>query len=71
MLVMMKDQGDNVTMAAVDVTTGGKDGEHGDCGTCSWDEGTPKGNLRTSWNSQPDAYAPGIKKLAWQVTKVA
>ena len=48
MLVMMKDQGGNVTMAAVGVTTGGKHGEHGDCGTCSWDEGTPKGNLRTS-----------------------
>ena len=48
MLVMMKDQGDNVTMAAAGVTTGGKHGEHGDCGTCSWDEGTPKGNLRTS-----------------------
>ena len=35
MLVMMKDQGDNVTMAAVDVTTEEKHGEHGGCGTCS------------------------------------
>ena len=61
---MMKDQGDNVTMAVADVTTGGKNGEPGDCGTCSWVEGTPKGNLRTSWNSQPDAFAPGIKKMA-------
>ena len=58
MLVMMKDQGDNVTMAAADVTTRGKHGEHGDCGTCSWDQGTPKGNLRTSSNSPPDACVP-------------
>ena len=35
MLVVMKDQGDNVTMAAVGVTTEGKHGEHGGCGTCS------------------------------------